>query len=181
MDATHFGLSLAARDALAAAQSGLVIDPMPPLEVPPPTPPALDLSGHALTDLEDLARDLSAYQAQVVCWESGLGRRVFALAAIDRLDAWPTLIVTSPAQLWAWQRHLDLMGRTHSLRHTDADAHLVTYHDVIYRRSLPATPSIIFDQLSSDEAQPAYPSLRRLAGLRDTFRLSVESDWPDEP
>jgi len=181
LDATHFGLSLVAKETLLNAQQGLIIDEIPPLEVPPPTPPTLELAGHHLADLENLAATLYAYQAQVICWESGLGRRVFALAAIDRIDAWPVMIVTSPSQLWAWQRHLSLVGRTHSLSHHDADAFLVTYHDIARRKRLPLFPSIIFDQLSSPQAHDAYPALRRLAGLRDTFRLSVESDWPTSP
>jgi hypothetical protein len=180
IDATHFGLPLAARDALVASPGGLIVDSFEPLEVPPPSPPALELSGHHLADLEDLVTALCAYQAQVISWDPGLGRRVFALAAIDRLDAWPALIVTSPSHLWAWQRHLDLMGRSYSLNHADADAHLITYHDVLRRRNLPPAPALIFDQLSSPEAVVAYPALRRLAGLRDSFRVDVEGDWPED-
>jgi hypothetical protein len=165
---------------LVASPGGLIVDSFEPLEVPPPSPPALELSGHHLADLEDLVTALCAYQAQVISWDPGLGRRVFALAAIDRLDAWPALIVTSPSHLWAWQRHLDLMGRSYSLNHADADAHLITYHDVLRRRNLPPAPALIFDQLSSPEAVVAYPALRRLAGLRDSFRVDVEGDWPED-
>ena len=180
LNAVRFGLPLAARDALTA-QTGLVVDPLPSLDVPPPpSSTALELSGHHLADLEDLATALCAYQAQVICWESGLGRRVFALAALDRLDAWPAIIVTAPAYLWAWQRHLDLIGRSYSMNHSDADVHLVTYHDLSLRRSLPAAPAMIFDHLSSDEATAALPALRRLAGHRDTLRIAVESAWPED-
>ena len=180
LGATRFGLPLAAREFLEA-QTGLVVDRLPPLEVPPPmTTLPLELSGHHQADLEALATALSAYQAQVICWQSGLGRRVFVLAALDRLDAWPATIVTAPANLWAWQRHLDLIGRSYSMNHTDADVHLVTYHDLPRRRTLPAAPAMIFDQLSSDEAQEALPALRRLAGQRDTVRIAVESEWPED-
>ena len=178
IDATHFGLPLAARGALTP-ELGLVVDPIPPLEVPPPSPTSLVLSGHHRADLEDLVAALCAYQAQVIEWEGGLGRRVFALAALDRLDAWPAIIVTPPAQLWAWQRHLDLIGRTHSLRSLDSDAHLITYHDLSLRRTTPRAPAIVFDQLSSTQAQEARAALLKLANLRDTVRIDVESALPD--
>ena len=177
IDHTHFGLPLAARGALTA-EMGLVLETIPPLEVPPPSPTSLVLSGHHHADLESLVTSLCAYQAQIIEWEGGLGRRVFALAALDRLDAWPALIVTTPAQLWAWQRHLDLIGRSYSMRSLDTDAHLITYHDLAHRRTTPRAPAIVFDQLSSDDAVQARTALLKLANLRDTVRIDVESEVP---
>lgn len=181
IDPTHFGLPLAAREALLSAPGGLLVGYIPPPELPAPSTSSLELSSHHQVDLERLVFDLSAYQAKVICWESGLGRRIFALAALDRLDAWPALIVTPPSQLWSWQRHLDLLGRSYSINHSDADVHLVTYHDVARRRSVASVPALIFDQLSSQEAVSAHQALRRLAGLKGALRIDIESAWPNSP
>jgi hypothetical protein len=175
LDATHFGLPLSAAPALSADPHGLLIEDLTPLEMPPPAAPAINLAPHQKQDVEHLARALAAERARIVVRPSGLGRRVLVLAALDRLDAWPVLIITTPAQLWPWQRHLDLMGRSYSLSHADVDAHLMTYRDATLRRSLPGTPSIIFDQLSDALAQA--PALHRLAGLRDSYRIDVENSW----
>lgn len=181
IDPTHFGLPLGARDALLESPGGLLVGQLPPAETPSEISTTLELSSHHLADLASLVSSLSAYGSRVICWESGLGRRIFALAALDSLDAWPALIVTTPSQLWAWQRHLDLVGRSYSVNHSDADVHLVTYHDIIRRRFVPSVPALIFDQLSSREAVAAHQSLRRLAGLKGAIRIDIESEWPDSP
>lgn len=175
IDATHFGLPLSAARALSDDPRGLLIERLTPLEMPPPTPPAINLAPHQVQDVERLSVSLAAERARVVVRPSGLGRRVLVLAALDRLDAWPVLIITAPAQLWPWQRHLDLMGRSYSLSHADVDAHLMTYHDAALRRALPGTPSIIFDQLSDALSQAS--ALQRLAGLRDSYRIDIENSW----
>lgn len=179
IDATHFGLPLASSTSIDLAP-GLLSAPLPPLELPPPPASSLELSGHHRADLEDIAVALCAYQSRVINWESGLGRRVFALAALDRIDAWPALIITPAAQLWAWQRHLDLIGRTYSLLHDQADAQLVTYAQLRRRRNIAPTPAIIFDQLTGNEAQSVRPALLRTTSLRDTIRIAVENTWPEE-
>ena len=178
IDATHFGLPLAAASVLAD-QIGFVLDPLPPPDTPPRNPVLpIELSDHAQADLEHLVTSLCTYQARAVAWESGLGRRIVSLAAIDCLDAWPALIITAPAHIWAWQRHLDLLGHSYSTSSSHADAQIITYATLAAERAPHSALSIIFDAPNSPEARAAAPALQALAGLRDTYRIAIESTWP---
>lgn len=144
----------------------------------------IELSAHTRSDLGELVERLATRGAQAVVWASGLGRRVFALSALSALDAWPLLIVTPPASVWAWQRHLDLLGRRGSLRHGREDAHLVTYRDLA-KRHVPLAPgAIIFDGLASDAAARdpgVVRALHRLDGVLHAYRVAIDSTWPDDP
>lgn len=185
LDETHYGVGLPFLSAVHAAP-GFVWEGQPPAlergpsELPPMPMP---LSRHAAADLRDLVDNLAAYRAQAIVWSSGLGRRVFALAAVEALDAWPLLIVCPPAAVWGWQRHLDMFGKSSSLTHFDADAHLMTYHDLERRRHLYSFQTVIFDDLTDTAtARPgARAALRRLDGLMDAYRISVSSTWPKNP
>jgi hypothetical protein len=143
----------------------------------------IELSSHTRRDLGAMVEQLAAYKAQAVVWDSGLGRRVFALSAITVLDAWPLLIVAPPSSIWAWQRHLDLLGKKGSLRHGRDDVHLVTYRDLA-KRHIPLVPaSIIFDGLASDEAvsdQAVVAALHRLDGIMHAYRVAIDATWPDD-
>jgi hypothetical protein len=157
--------------------------PRPTVERASSTLPALQipLSRHHRTDLRQLIDDLTSWRAQIIWWDSGLGRRVLALAALEALEAWPALVVAGPANVWAWTRHCDLIGRSFAMTHQDADVHLITYRDLAGRRDLRAPGAIILDDVFSDEvsAAPVRAGLRRLAAL-DAVRVAVTSDWPDD-
>lgn len=185
IDETHFGLALPYAPALDSAPGFVWEGQKPVLERGPADlpPMPMPLSGHAAGDLRNLVDHLAAYRAQAVVWESGLGRRVFCLAAVEALDAWPLLIVAPPAQVWAWQRHLEMFGRTAALSHDDADAHIITYNDLARRVDVSSPQAIIFDALASPDLVPAEarPALHRLDGLLDAYRLLVDSSWPTDP
>lgn len=184
LDETHFGLPLAYAEDVDT-NPGFVWEGHRPVpdqgpDLLPPT--RISLSAHHQADLRTLVDQLAAYRAQAVVWDSGLGRRVFTLAAIDSLDAWPLLIVTPPSGVWIWQRHLDLLGKTYSLTHDRADVQIITYLDLARRPALSAPQAIIFDELAGEEASsPAgRNALHRLDGVLDAYRIAVESSWPAE-
>lgn len=183
LDGTHFGLPLAfAAD--VDTNPGFVWEghrPSPATGTTLP-PTRIALSPHHEEDLKSLVGQLSAYRAQAIVWDSGLGRRVFTLAALDALDAWPLLIVTPPWGVWIWQRHLDLLGRTYSLTHDRADAHIITYMDLARWPALSAPQAIVFDDLTGPEASSptARRALHRLDGVLDAYRIAVSSTWPED-
>lgn len=183
LDGTHFGLPLAFASDVDTNPGFVWEGHRPAVEGAPELLPQarIPLSAHHHSDLRRLVDDLAAYRAQAVIWESGLGRRIFALAAIDSLDAWPLLIVTPPQGVWIWQRHLDLIGRTYSLTHDRADAQLITYMDLARRPGLSAPQAIIFDDLTAPEASgdAARQALHRLDGVLDAYRIAVGSTWPE--
>jgi hypothetical protein len=182
LDETHFGLPLAYASAIDQSPGFVWEGHRPTVERGPAQLPGLpiELTAHAQADLRSLVDQLAAYRAQAVIWESGLGRRVFALAALHCLDAWPALIIAPPQSVWVWQRHLDLLGRTHSLTHPRVDVQIITYLDLVNRQSLPSPPAIVFDDLSSpDAAGPAArAALHRLDGVLDAYRIACGSNWP---
>lgn len=184
LDDRHFGVPLAYASDLAAVEGFTWDGPRPVLERAAADLPRLPiaLSTHHQRDLRDLVDALAAYRAQAVWWDSGLGRRVFALAAIEALEAWPALVVTPPAGMWAWLRHCDLLGRSVALTHQRDDVHLVTYHDLAHRRDIVAPSAILLDEVFCSQAttSTARAGLRRLDALMDTYRLAVSSTWPSE-
>lgn len=181
IDATRFGLPRAMSEQLIH-QAGFVVDPLPPPETIPPHPlgSGIELSEHAAAEIDQLVESLAFTGARAIVWESGLGRRVMALAAIERLDAWPALIVTPASGLWAWQRHLDMLGHSYSLGPSAADVELTTYHQLARRGSTPSVLAIVFDAPSCPAARDTSMSLRRLASRRDAIRLAIESSWPQD-
>lgn len=184
LDETRFGLSLAYADNLTNADGFSWANRPPTLDQGPSVLPQLPmlLSTHASADLRRLVDALAAYRAQAVVWGSGLGRRVFSLAAVDVLDAWPVLVVCTPATLWAWQRHLELFGRSVSLTHDDADAQLITYDDLVTTRPRTNPQTIVFDDIGTPGVltPQVLTALRRLDILTDTYRLAISSEWPRE-
>lgn len=187
IDETHFGLARA----YAAAVDGvddIVWDERPPAPPAPPAPvePAVALSPHHRADLDAFVAALVADRTQVIAWEPGLGRRLFALVALDQLDAWPALVVCPPSALWAWQRQLDLVGRSHALTHDRADARVVAYPSLVaggegQSPRLDVAAVVVDEPLAAtarrDEVRAA---LRRLGGLADAYTVGVSSSWPDD-
>lgn len=184
LDGTHFGLPLAYAHVVDDLQGFEWNGPAPRLQRPPNVPAHLpvELSDHHRQDLSDLVRRLAQFRAAAVVWESGLGKRIFALAACEVLDAWPLLIVAPPWQMWAWQRHLDLLGRSGSLRHNRADARLVTYLDLAQGVDLATPVAVLFDNLAATvSATPrARRALHLLDNVSDAYRLAVDSSWPGD-
>jgi len=180
LDPTHFGLPLSAASDLLA-QPGFIMDLLPPAPTIRLPKSPIPLSPHAQEDLHELVTALLRYQARAICWESGLGRRIAALAAVEALDAWPATIITSPAHLFVWQRHLDLIDRTYSLTDDQSDVQLFTYYSLGASRTSPNTPTLIFDELTGPDAVSYYPRLRAFGALRDCVRIAIESDWPEDP
>ena len=178
---THYGLPLAYAADVNNTPGYIWEGRRPTYDRPPSELPELPfaLSGHARSDLRGLVDRLADRRAEAVVWGRGLGRRVYTLAAIEALDAFPLLIVTFPHALWAWQRHLDLLGRSYSLTHERADVHLVTYRDLVARSNIPSPASVIFDDLQqSDDEQ--LTALHRLDGLLDVYRVSCSSSFPEK-
>lgn len=184
IDQTTYGMPAAYADAVGDVSDIVWDGPRPVPESGPSTLPPLPvaLSGHHHRDLRVLVDSLAAHRARAIVWEQGLGRRIMALAALEALDAWPLLIVAPPSRIWVWARHLDMFGRSLSLTHQRADAHLVTYHDLAFRRNISAAPAIVFDELTSPEAftEQARAGLRRLDGVMGGYRLAIASSWPAE-
>jgi hypothetical protein len=185
IEETRFGLALAYAPALTRAPGFIWEGHKPMLDRGPAELPQLpmDLSAHARADLRTLVDQLAAYRAQAIVWSPGLGRRVFALAAMEALDAWPLLIVCTPATVWAWQRHVEMFGRTAALTHLDADVHIVTYHDLPRRVDVGDPQAVIFDDLGSPQTLTPETrlALRRLESFADTYRVAISAQWPTEP
>lgn len=185
IDETHFGMALPYVASLDGAPGFIWEGHKPLLERGPAELPRMPmpLSAHAAADLRSLVDTLAAYRAQAVVWQSGLGRRVFALAACEALDAWPLLIVCTPAAVWTWQRHVEMFGRTSALTNADADAHIITYHDLAHRRDLHNPQAVIFDDITDPTAisPQTRAAFGRLEGLLDAYRMSVSSSWPTSP
>lgn len=185
VDDTRFGMALPHADALARTPGFAWASGAPMLDRGPTVLPTLPmpLSAHVASDLRRLVDALAAYGAQAVVWGSGLGRRVFALSAVDTLDAWPLLVVCTPATVWAWQRHMELFGRTTSLTHDDADAHLVTYEELVDSRPRTNPQTVILDDIGAPGVlnRSTLAALRRLDSMPDTYRLAISSQWPADP
>lgn len=144
--------------------------------------PRIELSEHHRSDLRTVVDRLDTDEALVLVWESGLGRRIMALAAIEALENWPCLVVTTAAGVWSWQRHVELLGRSSSTTHNRADVRIVTYQQLT-RGHRPFSPAaIIFDEVLSDEARKpgAREALATLVGLAGVPRLAVCDDWTSD-
>lgn len=184
LDDTHFGLPLPFHQHFTKTRGFSWNGGPPQLETPPPIPALpMPLSRHATNDLHAFTKNLAAYRAQAVVWKTGLGRRIFTLAAIETLDAWPALIVTTPATIWAWTQHLALYGRTTSLSHDEADTQIITYQDLATKRHPTSPHTIIFDDLGNPQTLTprTLTALRRLDVATDAYRIAISSTWPETP
>lgn len=183
IDDSHYGVPAAYADHIDRA-GGFVWEGPKPRPERAPMPPhnvGVELSSHARVDLVPLIDALATNRAQAVVWDAGLGRRVVVLAALEVLDAYPLLVVTPPAGVWVWQRHLELFGHSASTAHHRADASIMTYRDLAAGRPLPRVQAVVFDELAGPEAKAAGSALHRLDGLADALRISVDSQWPQDP
>lgn len=142
-------------------------------------PRHLTLAPHLTDDLPLLTAGLTQLGSKAVIWESGLGRRVLVLAALEVLDAYPATVLCPPHAIWLWRRHVEMVSRTCGLSNEHCDVQLITYHDLHRRRLEPQ--AIVFDDLASNEAHAAWGALRRLHHLTDVYRIAVEDTWPEDP
>lgn len=188
LDETHYGVPLPYIDCLDSAPGFVWEGFLPRLERGPAKlpPMPMPLSAHAAADLRTLVDSLAAYGTQAIVWDSGLGRRVFALAAIEALDAWPTLVVCAPSALWVWQRHVEMFSRTVALfggGGGDADVQLMTYEEFSRRPNLGSPQAVIFDDMTDPAASGAdvAAAVVSLGGLVDAYRIGIARGWPQTP
>lgn len=183
LDNTRFGIAMRFAP-LVASSPGFVWSgpaPRPEIQHLVDLPVTVELSEHHRADLTRLVNRLSVDRSAVLVWDAGLGRRIMALTAIEALDSWPLVILCPPSQVWTWQRHLELLGRTGSLNHDDTDARIVTYDELAAGAKVGAPAALILDDLCAPEAaQPAVrDALARLAHL-ELVRVAVTATWPED-
>ena len=178
IDGTHYGLPLAYAPYLSRTPGFTWDSGLPVLERPPTdlSEPGFPLSEHAKNDLRDLVNGLASDRARAVVWSPGLGRRVFCLAALQSLDAFPVLIVCAPWAVWSWQRNLELLNRDGD------DAQIVTY-DALGEWQGSAPASVVFDDLDHFSASdgPIGRALHRFDAVLDLYRVAVSSTLPSAP
>jgi len=184
IDGNRFGVPLAYSQDLNNTQ-GIIWDhtPFEP-EQPPSVMPDLPfpLSSHAEEDLRSLVGNLSNFKGQAVVWDQGLGRRIFCLAALESLQAYPLLVVTSPSNIWLWHRHLNLIGRNPALSSLDADVRLATYSFLSSPKKLPNFASVIFDDLDRNLTQNTSEVLTvsQLPCINDAYRIACANNVPSQ-
>lgn len=184
LDSCRFGLALRFADHIDKT-AGFRWHGTPPafdLSAGPPSASAIRLSRHLRSDLQPVTDRLAADSAVVLAWQSGLGRRIMALAAVEALDDWPCTVVCPPSGLWAWQRHFDLVGRSVSVTHDRAEGRIVTYGDVARGVHLNAPAALILDDVcSGDASRPAVrQALTRFAGVTGMHRMALTDEWTDD-
>jgi len=188
IDGSHFGIPLAHSDCIASTP-GFAWEGLPPAPDNPPHKlrvPPVELSDHANADLRDFVDGLSNNGARLVAWKSGLGRRVFCLAAIDSLSAYPTLVVTHPHALFSWIRNTELMSRTWSIGESSADTPsdvIILTYEMLPDAKIYSPAAIVFDDLDiAIKADAAVPlPLRRFDGLMDVPRVGLMQELPQGP
>lgn len=143
----------------------------------------VNLRPHLRKEIPEIAAALSADSGHVIAWESGLGRRLAALGAVEALDAYPALVVCPPWRVWLWQRQIEETGHSVSMvGNNNADVTITTYHDLSIRTDLISPVAIIFDSPHTTEARTSLPALRALtATYPDAYRIAVVSDLPSAP
>lgn len=179
LDDTHFGMPVNLAHALNAARGFLWVGDRPVQPVVFDIPPSIDITEHVARGASELASRIEAHKAACLVWDPGLGRRIAVLAALDSLDAWPLLVVCDPSAIWLWQRHIELVGKEASFGHTDADARIITWHD-LQRVALDDPVTVVFDEPFSKEASGSLRAAHRFDALRDVIRIAVTSVWRDD-
>ena len=186
LDETRFGLPLASTRHIDAVPGILWEGPVPSYDPPPADVVSLPLvlAPASRAHLRLLVERLAFSRSLAVVWPRGTGRRVFSLAAIEALDAYPLGILCRPALLWAWRRHLELLGRRPSL-FTTGDVRLAPYEAAHVLTQAPTPSAVVLDDM--DKVAHAPGELHRLAaalapleGDPDTIRLAVSSSLPED-
>jgi hypothetical protein len=185
VDATHYGVALAYSDQISSSQ-GFIWDGPKPVGEQSPTiliEPTLKLSQHVREDLQKFVDGLTNERGRVVVWESGLGRRVFCLAGVASINAFPLLIICAPYAIWAWQRSVALFDRTISMEDDRHEVRIMTYEELERNPRVQSPTAIIFDDLdrSLDNNPSILDQIRRFDGLIDGVRISCSMDFPSDP
>lgn len=188
IDETHYGLPLPLMAHLANRPGFVWDDESGPvrLETAPQRLPAVParLSRHVAADLRPLVDALAAYRTQVVSWDSGLGRRVFVLAALEALDAFPALVVCTPDRLWQWWRHAQLFSRSVSAESHDTDVRLTTYDEfATMSPTILSAQAFVFDDVTSPAAESPQVSQAAvyLGGMLDCYLIGLTDELPNDP
>jgi len=96
-------------------------------------PPDVLFSDHIKNALTEFLPELETFGPQCIVWDSGLGRRVFALACLVALDTFPATVVGPPSSIWSWKRVSQLFSKSFSVTDKNSDIEFVTYHDLHMR------------------------------------------------
>ena len=186
LDDTTYGLPFASLASLAAHPGFVWEGPVPQLEAGPRQLPPMParLSSHVTTDLRELVDALAAYRTQLVAWDSGLGRRVFVLAALVALDAFPALVVTTPDNVWQWWRHAALFSRSRGVDDDEVDVRVITYRDFVANPTLAySAQTLIFDDVASSAADSPEVAAAAIGigGMLDCYLVGIADELPDDP
>lgn len=186
IDDTTYGIPFAAAGALEGKMGFVWEGPLPQLESGPRQLPPMPakLSMHVTEDLRRLVDSLAAYRTQVVAWESGLGRRVFVIAAIEALDAFPAVVVARPSRVWQWWRNAGLFGKTRGVDAEDADLRVITYEEFVANPTIAYTcQTLIFDDVASSDADTPEVAAAAVSigGLVDAYLIGITDKLPDDP
>lgn len=149
-------------------------------EKPDPGRVKLKLSRHTKEDLRALARSVSSGSGQAVAWESGLGRRLFALAAVEMLDGWPCTVVCHQPQIWTWYRLAGMLGRSVAFTHARSDIRIVTYTGRLADHT-GSPASVILDEVDTivDEgSHEALKAARSYDSILDPYRIALARSRP---
>jgi hypothetical protein len=179
LDDTHFGMPAALAHTLDSARGFLWVGERPLTPSKYAIPPSIDITAHVAAGASELAGRIESQKAACLLWDPGLGRRIAVLSALDALDAWPLLVVCDPSSIWLWQRHIELVGREASFGHTDADARIITWHD-LGRVALDDPIAVVFDEPLAPEARRNARAAHRFDALRDVIRIAVSSSWSED-
>lgn len=183
-----YGLALRYAPAVDADERIAWVGPRPTVEraggaARRPLP--LPLSPHQQSALPAFVDRLTGYGAQVVAWPSGWGRRIFALAAVWLLDAWPLTVVAPPSGMLVWDHHCRLFG-VPPARMTGAppagcpDVLIADYPALLQGRYDREAVAVIADAPFVDEAR--LDRVRKgFGGLSGSYRIAVHDRWPQDP
>lgn len=182
IDETRFGLPLVSARHLEAVPGVLWEGPLPVYDPPPSDVASLPLvlSSASRAHLKVLVDRLAFSRSVAVVWPKGTGRRVFALAAVETLDAFPLVVLTPPSMLWAWRRHLDLLGRRPSLVER-GEVTLLPYNETGLLAGVTQPSAILFDDLDrAGDVSLVRDRTAHLEGDCDGFRIAVASSLPED-
>lgn len=138
-----------------------------------------ELSEHSGERLKEFENKLLVNKSQVVVWEKGLGRRVFCLAVMESLENYPLLIISQASGVWAWKRHISMIGRSGSLTSSDFDIQIVTYDDVKRGVVINSPRAIIYDDVEKIiQDKELLRALRIMDGVMDAYRIGCCNEFP---
>jgi hypothetical protein len=138
-----------------------------------------ELSEHSGERLKEFENKLLVNKSQVVVWEKGLGRRVFCLAVMESLENYPLLIISQASGVWAWKRHISMIGRSGSLTSSDFDIQIVTYDDVKRGVVINSPRAIIYDDVEKIiQDKELLKALRIMDGVMDAYRIGCCNEFP---